>query len=83
MPDMDGIELIKKRVKACFSHIEFIIISGYSEFKYAEAAINMGVKSYLLKPTTDEDLKKALFKVINLLNEKKGNIVISPEKMSI
>lgn len=82
MPDMNGIELIKL-VKDYLSHIEFIIISGYSEFKYAEEAINMGVRSYLLKPTTDEDLKKALNKVINNLKEKKQYNALSKENVNI
>ncbi|QUI22631.1 response regulator [Vallitalea pronyensis] len=82
MPDMDGIELIK-RVKAHKPHIECIIISGYSEFKYAEAAINMGVKSYLLKPTTDEDLQEALYKVINLINEKRQYHDLSRENVNM
>lgn len=82
MPDMDGIELIKK-VKEFNKHIEFIIISGYSEFRYAEAAINMGVKSYLLKPTTDEDLMSALDKVISRIEEKRQYNNLSKENINI
>lgn len=82
MPDMDGIELIKK-VKEFNKHIEFIIISGYSEFRYAEAAINMGVKSYLLKPTTDDDLMSALNKVISHIEEKRQYSNLSKENINI
>ncbi|WP_170311475.1 response regulator transcription factor [Vallitalea okinawensis] len=70
MPDMTGLELIK-RIREENKDTEFMIISGYSEFKYAEEAINMGVKSYLLKPTKEDELKEALLKINEALIEKK------------
>ncbi|GKX32092.1 DNA-binding response regulator [Vallitalea longa] len=82
MPDMNGIELIRK-VKNLNEEIEFIIISGYSEFRYAEAAINMGVKSYLLKPTTEEDLITALSKAVAHIEEKKQYNNLSKENINI
>ncbi len=52
MPGMSGLELIKK-----FSHtdlfIQFIILSGYGEFEYAQEAMKYGVKHYLLKPCNE------------------------------
>lgn len=82
MPDMNGIDLIR-RVKDFKENIEFIIISGYSEFQYAEAAINMGVKSYLLKPTTEEDLVTALNKAVSHIKEKKEYSNLSKENIYI
>lgn len=82
MPDIDGLELIR-RIKKLSGKTEFIIVSGYSEFKYAEQAINMGVKSYLLKPTKEEDLKNALIKVIENLEEKKQYDSLSKENKDI
>lgn len=70
MDNIDGLELVAK-VKEINDSIEFIIISGYSEFKYAERGINMGVKGYLLKPTTSEDLNMALTRIINSIMEKR------------
>lgn len=82
MPDMDGLELIK-RTRVLSTHTEFMIISGYSEFKYAEQAINLGVKSYLLKPTKEEDLKNALMKIMQDLLEKKRYSNLSKENKNI
>ncbi len=59
MPKHDGlwlIEMVKKHGITLYP----IIISGHSEFKYAQKAIQLGVKSYLLKPYTLSDIKSSL-----------------------
>ena len=43
MPGYDGLELIRKS-KEMFPDISFIVISGYSQFEYAQKAIKYGVK---------------------------------------
>lgn len=59
MPDMDGLELMaytkEERIK-----VEYLIISGYSDFAYAQKAIGLGAKGYLLKPVKREDLQTAV-----------------------
>lgn len=59
MPIMDGIELIKElntleKVPIC------VILSGYSDFKYAQAAIQYHVQDYILKPIAPGELKNVL-----------------------
>lgn len=49
MPGMDGLELGKK-ISALYQPVEVIILSGYNEFEYARAAIQIGAFDYLLKP---------------------------------
>ncbi|MCV9888684.1 response regulator transcription factor [Metabacillus halosaccharovorans] len=55
MPVMDGLKLTEK-VLGDFPHIKMIIISGYDEFEYAQRALRLGVKDYLLKPVDIEEL---------------------------
>ncbi|GJM78383.1 DNA-binding response regulator [Paenibacillus sp. HMSSN-139] len=43
---------------------KYIIMSGYSEFEYAQAAIRCGVKDYLLKPVDRSKLQKVIEKII-------------------
>lgn len=62
MPNYDGIELIR-RSKEVFSDIYFIIISGYSQFEYAQKAIKYGVEDYLLKPLKKKELESNLKKI--------------------
>jgi two-component system response regulator YesN len=51
MPFMDGLEL-SKLLKKEMPQLKIIIISGYSDFGYAQQAIDIGVSEYLLKPIT-------------------------------
>lgn len=62
MPGYDGMELLKK-TRALKPELEFIIISGYSQFEYAQTAIQYGVKDYILKPIDGEVLNETLKKV--------------------
>lgn len=64
MPVMDGITLIKK-IRENYPLIDFIIISGYSDFEYTKSAIQLKVSEYLLKPVDTEELKVALLKIRN------------------
>ena len=69
MSDMDGITFIRE-AKRLHPHIEFIILSGYAEFEYAEQAIALGVNAYLLKPISNDQLKDTIDSVIKALAEK-------------
>ncbi|WP_170311678.1 response regulator transcription factor [Vallitalea okinawensis] len=59
MPGMNGLEAIRHMKEHC-PHTQFIILTGYSRFEYAKEALELGVKSYLLKPITLEELTEAL-----------------------
>lgn len=55
MPEMNGLEFIKA-VKDKGFKCKFIILSGYSDFNYAQNAIKLSVDAYLLKPIEEEEL---------------------------
>lgn len=63
MPGYDGIELIE-RAKRHNPAIDFIIISGYRHFDYAQKAIRFGVEDYLLKPLKAVEINQTLGKMI-------------------
>ena len=56
---MNGIELLKNVYNHC-PLTKFIIISGYSDFEYAQSAIRLKVSEYLLKPVDPDELTLAL-----------------------
>lgn len=49
MPGMDGLALIRE-LKTRGLQAEFVIVSGYGDFAYAQTALRYGVTDYLLKP---------------------------------
>ena len=62
MPGYDGLELIKNVQKEGLL-TEFVIISGYRHFEYAQNAIRYGVSDYLLKPIKKAELTDALTRI--------------------
>lgn len=71
MPIMDGLELLK-RVKTRFPHIEFIVITGYQDFQYAQTALRNGALDLLVKPCSKSDIDEVLAKVDALLSERQA-----------
>lgn len=59
MPDMDGLTLMAQTREDRIA-TDFLIISGYSDFTYAQKAIELGAKGYLLKPVKREDLQTSV-----------------------
>lgn len=67
MPGFSGLDLILK-IQQISSDIQFIILSGYSDFEYAKQAMKLGIKHYLLKPCNENE-------IIDVVNEVKKEIV--------
>ena len=62
MPGMNGTDLIEKARNEGFAGY-FIIISGYSDFSYAQKVIQYGASCYLTKPVDEDELEKAVTSV--------------------
>ena len=58
MPGLSGLDVIARLREEVDA--EYIILSGYGEFEYAQQAIALGVCAYLLKPLDDEELAAAM-----------------------
>ncbi len=69
MPLMDGIELSKK-VRRLYPDIEIVVLSGFSDFEYARAAISFRAYEYLLKPTNKQRLLDAFTNLKRRMDEK-------------
>jgi YesN/AraC family two-component response regulator len=59
MPVMDGLALIRE-VYYAFPDVRVVIVSGYDEFNFAKTALTLGVKDYLLKPVSEEELRSVM-----------------------
>ncbi|MBO5030401.1 MAG: response regulator transcription factor [Lachnospiraceae bacterium] len=59
MPKLTGIDIIRIAREQGYTG-KFIILSGYSDFSYAQAAIRYGVEYYLTKPIDEDELLEAI-----------------------
>ncbi len=64
MPDMDGIEVLKK-IKEGWPEIEVIIITGYQTVDTAVKSIKLGAFDYIEKPFTPDALIVAVSKALD------------------
>lgn len=59
MPEISGLELIRQ-IRERNQRVHIVILSGHSNFAYAQKAIELGVTRYLLKPTNPRELMAVL-----------------------
>lgn len=71
MPVMDGLRFVEEATKKQ-TQTKFIIVSGYSDFSYAQQAIKCGITEYLLKPISNEDLREVLDRLASEISD--GNV---------
>jgi len=69
MPGLDGIGLIKAAREKKLD-IEFIIVSGYSDFEYARSALAYDAFAYILKPLDKDELEEVLYKAKDKISKK-------------
>lgn len=55
MPKLSGLELIHK-ITQNYDNIQFIILSGYSDFSYAKEAMGYGIRHYITKPCNENEI---------------------------
>jgi DNA-binding NtrC family response regulator len=67
MPDMDGIEVLKK-IKEQWPDVEVIIITGYQTVDTAVKSIKLGAYDYIEKPFSPDVLITAVTKALEHKN---------------
>lgn len=83
MPEMDGLSLAR-RLREEDPLMKIVILSGHDDFAYAQAALELGVVSYLLKPAGDQEILEAMLKAAERLRrelEQAGIMRTSSDKM--
>ncbi len=70
MPKIRGTEVIRLARESGYQG-KCIILSGYSDFKYAQEAIKGGVSFYLTKPIDEDELCQTVMKIKETLSEER------------
>lgn len=68
MPKRTGLEVVKEAREQGYTG-KVIILSGFSEFKYAQEAIRYGVEYYLTKPIDEDELLKTIQEISESLSK--------------
>lgn len=76
MQKMNGIELAMA-ARAMQPDVHIVIISGYAEFEYAQAAIQAAVDDYILKPVSIGQMKRVMAKLKELLEEEQATTAVT------
>ncbi len=72
MPGLTGLELLEAITGDKSLSTQVVLISGYSDFDYVQAAIRLGARDYLLKPVKQEELNRILCKLQKELTHSSG-----------
>ncbi len=72
MPGVDGLKMIAG-IKSEFPDMEISILTGYRDFEYAQEAVRLGVRRFLLKPSSMKEIEEAVEAMTQELKKKKDS----------
>ncbi len=70
LPEMTGLDLMEQIMDKDY-HPKIIVISGYSNFTYAQRSIKLGAIDYMLKPFAREEFIQKIRSVVEMIHEEK------------
>ena len=70
MPYMDGLELAR-RLNKDYPNIYILLCTGFDEFEYAQEAVHLEIKEYMLKPINASELSTGLTKLKDTLDRER------------
>ena len=70
MPYMDGLELAR-RLNKDYPNIYILLCTGFDEFEYAQEAVRLEIKEYMLKPINASELSTGLTKLKDTLDRER------------
>ncbi len=82
MPVIDGLKLLEELRKEG-NQVQALILTGYSEFAYAQKAVNLGAIGYILKPIDEDDLSTNVKKAYNEIVKGKKAQKFDHHKLSL
>lgn len=68
MANMDGLTMLAS-IRSQHENMQVAILTGYRDFDYAQKAISLGVKRFLLKPSKMDELEEAMDAMVGQLKE--------------
>ncbi|WP_046214380.1 response regulator [Paenibacillus wulumuqiensis] len=73
MPDRDGLELLSE-VSRQWPDVRTMVLTGHSDFEYAQKAIRLKASDYILKPVDDEQFIKSVSTAVQAIEQEWGQL---------
>ncbi|TCP66425.1 response regulator [Baia soyae] len=73
MPGINGLEAIEQ-IREKFPTTKVVIVSSYDTFTFAQQAIRLGVKDYLLKPSKVQVIVETIRKVCEEISQERSHL---------
>ncbi len=70
MPEMGGLQLLSEIRERGMNDLQFVILSGYPDFAYAQTAMKYGCQEYIIKPINRDELLTLLRKIKQSVQQK-------------
>ena len=80
MPEKTGLDLLKI-LRRKYPDVKSVILSGYSDFSYAQEAIRGGAVDYLTKPVVLKDIEELLKRLSREFSERRKETRIHSNRM--
>lgn len=85
MPKMDGLSMIE-RISEHNPFVKIVIVSGYSDFSYAQKALDLHVYQYILKPIEEKKIWDIILQIEedireNSIRQKEKEVMIEQLNM--
>lgn len=80
MPEKTGLDLLKI-LRREYPDVKSVILSGYSDFSYAQEAIRGGAVDYLTKPVVLKDIEELLKRLSREFSERRKETRIHSNRM--
>lgn len=82
MPGLSGIDMLEK-IRRFNKQLKIIILSGYSRFEFAQAAIKYDVFEYCLKPISEATATEVVSRLKEVLDSENASLNIQDDKSSV
>ena len=71
MPKINGLEMTRQVLKK-FPRTRIVFLSGYTDFQYAQQAVQLGAFDYIVKPYTPQKIIEVVLKARKSIEEEMG-----------
>jgi two-component system response regulator YesN len=78
MPGMDGLTALRA-IQQLLPQTKFVLVTAYESFDYAQEAVRLGAKDYIVKPAKRQDIVALIERLIGQIQQEKQELSAQEE----